>query len=94
VIESEGSLFIGGLQQTMVWTLKKNQISHNTIPGFMERFGSAYSAEIRAFADCILEDRPIPVTRIEVRAVTVIAVATTRSLDEARPATLDEIGGR
>jgi inositol 2-dehydrogenase len=93
VIGSEGSLFMGGLQQTMVWTLKKNQISHDTIPGFMERFGSAYVAEIRAFVDCILEDRPIPVTGVEARAATAIAIAATRSLDESRPVMLSEISG-
>jgi len=75
VIGSEGSLFIGGLQQTMVWTLTKNQIAHDTIPGFMERFGAAYAAEIRAFVDCILEDKPIQVTGVEARAATAIAIA-------------------
>jgi predicted dehydrogenase len=92
VIGSEGSLFIGGLQQTMVWTLTKNQIAHDTIPGFMERFSAAYAAEIRAFVDCILEDKPIQVTGVEARAATAIAIAATRSLDEARPVGLDEIG--
>jgi TPP-dependent trihydroxycyclohexane-1,2-dione (THcHDO) dehydratase len=29
------------LQQTMTWALKKNQISHDTIPGFMARLKSA-----------------------------------------------------
>ena len=93
VIGSEGSLFIGGLQQTMVWTLKKNEISHDTIPGFMERFGAAYAAEISAFVECVLEDRPVPVTGQDARAATAIAIAATRSLDETRPVTLSEVGG-
>jgi len=93
VIGSEGSLFVGGLQGTMIWTLRKNQISHDTIPGFMERFGAAYAAEIRAFVDAIVEDRPIPVSAADARAATAIAVAATRSLDEVRPVTLAEIGG-
>jgi inositol 2-dehydrogenase len=91
VIGSQGSLFIGGLQQTMVWTLKKNQISHDTIPGFKERFEAAYAAEIRAFVECVREDRPVPVTGQDARLATVIAIAATRSLDEARPVTLAEI---
>jgi len=93
VIGSEGSVFIGGLQQTMTWTLKKNQISHDTIPGFMARFADAYASEIRAFVDCIVEDRPAPITGADARAATAIAIAATRSLDEARPFTLAEIGG-
>jgi predicted dehydrogenase len=92
VVGSEGSVFIGGLQQTMTWTLKKNQISHDTIPGFMARFADAYAAEIRAFVDCIVEDLPIPITGADARASTAIAIAATRSLDEARPVTLAEVG--
>jgi predicted dehydrogenase len=92
VVGSEGSVFIGGLQQTMTWTLKKNQISHDTIPGFMARFADAYAAEIRAFVDCIVEDRPVPITGADARASTAIAIAATRSLDEARPVTLAEVG--
>jgi scyllo-inositol 2-dehydrogenase (NAD+) len=94
VIGSQGSLFIGGLQHTMVWTLKQNQVSHDTIPGFMERFGPAYAAELRAFVDCVLQDQPVPVTGSDARRATAIAVAATRSLDEGRPVALAEIGGQ
>jgi predicted dehydrogenase len=93
IIGSEGSVFIGGLQQTMTWTLKKNQISHDTIPGFMARFAEAYAAEIRAFVNCVVEDRPVPITGADARVATAIAIAATRALDEARPVTLTEVGG-
>ena len=93
VVGSGGSVFIGGLQQTMTWTLKKNQISHDAIPGFMARFADAYAAEIRAFVDCIIQDRPVPITGADARAATAIAIAATRSLDEARPVNIAEVGG-
>ena len=35
VIGSEGSVFIGGLQGTMVWTMQKNQ-AHSPLPGAIE----------------------------------------------------------
>lgn len=91
VIGSEGSLFIGGLQRTMTWTLKKNQVSHDTIPYFMERFGEAYAAEIRAFINAIENDEPVAVDGQDGRAATAIAIAATRSLDEGRPVLVSEI---
>lgn len=92
VIGSEGTLLIGGLQQTMTLTLKKNNISHDTIPGFMDRFASAYAGEIRDFVLAVEEDRPVSITGHDARAATAIAIAATRSLDEERPVTLAEIG--
>jgi inositol 2-dehydrogenase len=91
VIGSEGSLFIGGLQHTMTWTLKKNQVSHDTIPYFMERFGTAYAAEIRGFIHAVENDEPVLVNGYDGRAATAIAIAATRSLDEARPVLLSEV---
>ncbi len=92
IIGSEGSLFVGGLQQTPTLLLKKNNISHDTIPGFMERFGEAYAGEIRDFIEAIEADRAVTVTGEDARAATAIAVAATLSLDEARPVMVNEIG--
>lgn len=85
VIGSEGTLFIGGLQQTMTWTLTKGQISHDTIPGFMERFAQAYADEIRDFVEAIDRDRDVAVSGSDARAATAIAVAATQSLDNGQP---------
>jgi hypothetical protein len=41
-----------------------------------------------------VEDRPIPVTGADARAAAAIAIAATRSLDEARPVTVAEVGGQ
>ncbi|MCI0393925.1 MAG: inositol 2-dehydrogenase [Chloroflexi bacterium] len=92
IIGSEGSLMVGGLQQTPVLLLKPNNVSHDTIPGFMARFATAYAAELRAFVTAVAEDRPVAVDGRDARAVTAIGVAATRSLDEGRPVWLSEIG--
>ncbi|MDT8305588.1 MAG: inositol 2-dehydrogenase [Anaerolineae bacterium] len=94
VIGSEGSLMIGGLQGTAVLTMTKNNIAHDTIPGFMERFREAYAAELRAFVDAVLEKREVAVTGRDARAATAIGIAATRSFDEQRPVALDEIEER
>jgi inositol 2-dehydrogenase len=92
VLGSEGALQIGTLQQTATLTLTSQGISHDTIPGFMERFGDAYAAEIRGFVASVLEDREPSVTGEDARKATAIGMAATRSLDEARPVMLSEIG--
>jgi len=91
VIGSQGSLFIGGLQQTPTLLLKKNNVSHDTIPGFMERFGDAYAGEIRDFIEAIEAGRDVSVTGEDARAATAIAVAATLSLDEGRPVLVSEV---
>jgi inositol 2-dehydrogenase len=92
VLGSQGSLQIGSLQQTPTLVMTRHGITHDTIPGFMERFGDAYAAEIRDFVACVLEDREPQVTGEDARKVTAIGIAATRSLDESRPVMLSEVG--
>lgn len=92
VLGSEGVLQIGSLQQTSTVVLTRQGITHDTIPGFMERFGDAYAAEIRDFVSCILEDRAPSVTGEDARKATAIGMAATLSLDESRPVLVSEIG--
>lgn len=91
VIGSEGSVMIGGLQHTSMFTLTKNSVAHDTIPGFMERFADAYAAELRAFVQAVLDDRDVPVSGHDARAATAIGLAATRSFDEQRPVLLSEV---
>ncbi len=91
VIGSEGSVIIGGLQQTAMLTMTKNSIAHDTIPGFMERFREAYAAELRAFVSAIREGREVPISGRDARAATAIGTAATRSFDEGRPVLVSEV---
>jgi inositol 2-dehydrogenase len=91
VLGSEGVLQIGYLQQTPTLVMTQQGIAHDTIPGFMERFGDAYAAEIRDFVACILEDRVPLVTGEDARKATAIGIAATLSLDETRPVILSEV---
>jgi scyllo-inositol 2-dehydrogenase (NAD+) len=85
VIGSKGSVMIGGLQHTPALVLTRNSVTYDTIPGFTERFGHAYAAEIQDFVTAVLEDRPTAVSGADARAATAIGIAATRSLDEGRP---------
>jgi len=61
------------------------------VPYFMERFGTAYSEEIRGFIACILEGRQPLVTGADARAAMKIGIAATISMDESRPVLVSEV---
>jgi myo-inositol 2-dehydrogenase/D-chiro-inositol 1-dehydrogenase len=58
---------------------------------FMERYVESYVAEIRAFVECVLDDKTPPVTGLDGRVPVVMGYAAKRSLEEARPVRLSEI---
>jgi inositol 2-dehydrogenase len=91
VLGSKGGLIIGKDRYTDIVMMTENSISHDTVPYFMERFGTAYAEEIRAFITCLVEDRAPHVSGADARAALKIALAATRSLDEARPVLVSEI---
>lgn len=92
VLGSEGGLMIGKMQMTDTLILTRQGVIHDTVPYFMERFGSAYAEEIREFVSCILEDRAPAITGFDARAATAIGVAATLSLDQDRTVNVSETG--
>jgi scyllo-inositol 2-dehydrogenase (NAD+) len=91
VLGTEGSLWIGYLQQTQTLVLNRQGVTHDTVPYFMERFGFAYGEEIRVFCRHIVENTLPDVTGEDARAATLIGIAATLSLDEGRPVTISEV---
>ncbi len=91
VLGTEGSLWIGYLQQTPVLVLNRQGVSHDTVPYFMERFGFAYAEQIRVFVKHILDDTEPTITGVDAKAATAIGIAATKSLDEERPVDISEI---
>lgn len=91
VLGTDGSLWIGYLQQTPTLVLTRGGVTHDTVPYFMERFGAAYAEEIRAFVRHIVNGTDPDVTGEDARAATAIGIAATLSLDEERPVLISEI---
>jgi myo-inositol 2-dehydrogenase / D-chiro-inositol 1-dehydrogenase len=58
---------------------------------FMERYTESFAAELKAFVDAVLEDKPVPVTGADSRVPVVMALAARKSYDEHRPVRLEEI---
>ena len=91
VLGSKGGLIIGKDRYTDVVVMTENHVAHDTVPYFMERFGTAYAEEIRGFIACIVEGREPLVTGADARAAMKIGLAATISLDEGRPVMVDEV---
>lgn len=60
---------------------------------FLERYNDAFIAEEKEFIDCVINDKPTPVTGDDGLQPVRIAIAAKKSLDEGRPVKLDEIEG-
>jgi predicted dehydrogenase len=79
LLGTEGTLRIGYLRETPLFVMKKNQVAHDTVPHFMERFAGAYTAQLQDFARNVLQGRPAPVTIDDGLAALRIAVAARES---------------
>jgi myo-inositol 2-dehydrogenase / D-chiro-inositol 1-dehydrogenase len=59
---------------------------------FMDRYTESFAAEVIAFVDAVLHNRPVPVTGRDARVSVVIGLAAGKSYREGRPVKLSEIG--
>lgn len=66
-------------------------VSEKPLHFFLERYKSAFIAEMTAFVDAVREDKPVPVTGEDGLADLLVALAAGKSLKEKRPVTLAEI---
>ncbi len=58
---------------------------------FMQRYTDSFTAEVQAFTEAVLEDKPVPVTGADSRMPVVMALAAGKSALEHRPVALSEI---
>jgi inositol 2-dehydrogenase len=85
VLGSEGGIMIGYGQHTPVVLLTKKGAAHDFVPYIMERFGEAYTSELKYFVDCIYKNQNPSVTGQDGRAALEIALAATQSYKKAKP---------
>ena len=74
-------------------TVSDARAVHRDLPlnFFMDRYTESYVNEIKAFAACILNDAPPPVSGLDGRIPVVMGYAAKKSLAERRPVSLVEI---
>jgi scyllo-inositol 2-dehydrogenase (NAD+) len=77
ILGTTGTLRIGYLRETPLFVMTKNQVAHDTVPFFMERFRDAYPAQLQNFADNLRNDRQPPITIDDAMETLRIALAAT-----------------
>ena len=88
---TKGSLIVGYYQQTPLLVMTREGITHDAVPYFMERFETAYLAQIQNFVDNVLHGRPPAITGADAVAALRISIAATTSQHEGRPVDVSEI---
>jgi predicted dehydrogenase len=85
---TKGSIQIGYYRQTPILTMTPEGISHDAVPYFMERFETAYLAQIQDFAEHVRKGLPPSITAADAVAALKISVAANQSMREGRPVDL------
>ncbi len=88
IVGTEGTIQIGYDRETQILVMKKDTVSHDTIPGFYERFENAYIVQLQNFVQNVLQGRQPPITCDDGIAAQKIALAATQSLHENRVVTV------
>lgn len=91
ILGTEGTLKVGYLRETPILHLTKNNVSHDVVPYFPERFGEAYVVQLDDFVQNLRLDRPPPVTVVDGVEALRVAVAATRSSKIAEPVEVDSL---
>jgi scyllo-inositol 2-dehydrogenase (NAD+) len=84
IVGTEGTIQIGYDRETPVLLMTKDTISHDTIPGFYERFENAYIVQLQDFVRNLTEGRAPPITIDDGIAAQRISLAATLSAQENR----------
>jgi len=79
ILGTEGTLRVGYLRETPLLVMTKNNVSHDTVPFFPERFGQAYVDQLKNFGENLLGGQPPPVTIEDGIEALRVALAATES---------------
>jgi scyllo-inositol 2-dehydrogenase (NAD+) len=86
-----GTVRVGYLRETPIVTMTKNNIAHDTVPYFMERFERAYTLQLQNFARNVLQGRAPPIVISDGVEALRIALAATAACRTGQPVRVDSI---
>jgi scyllo-inositol 2-dehydrogenase (NAD+) len=92
IVGTHGTLRIGRLDNTPILVLTANQVCHDILADFLQRFGPAYAAQIEAFVACIVQEKQPSVGIQDARAALQVCLAATRSQHTGKPVRVDAQG--
>ena len=90
ILGTTGTLRIGYHRETPLFVMTKNQVAHDTVPFFMERFRDAYPAQLQNFVDNLSKDREPPITIDDAIGSLRIALAATRAQSTGKVVSLKD----
>jgi scyllo-inositol 2-dehydrogenase (NAD+) len=90
ILGTTGTIRIGYLRETPLFVMTKNQVAHDTVPFFMERFRDAYTVQLQSFVDNLRNDREPPVTIDDGIGALRIALGATRAQATGLPVSLKD----
>ncbi len=90
LLGTTGTIRIGYLRETPLFVMTKNQVAHDTVPFFMERFRDAYTVQLQNFVDNLRNDREPAITIDDASGSLRIALAATRAHETGFPVSLKD----
>jgi predicted dehydrogenase len=85
VLGDEGSLLIGGLQQTPLSVLSRDGVTHDVFPWYPQRFADGFAAELVAFVDALQAGHAPQPGGLDGRRATQIGLACVESWRSGQP---------
>ena len=85
ILGTAGTIRVGYIRETPILLMTKNNVSHDTVPYFMERFERAYARQLQNFAQNVLGDRDAPVTIVDGIEALRVALAATEAQKKNQP---------
>ncbi|MBE3580647.1 MAG: inositol 2-dehydrogenase [Thermoanaerobacteraceae bacterium] len=94
VLGSKGCILVGNPPLThAVLSTEEGFLNDKLQNFFIERYREAYIEEIKAFVDCLLNDKEPPVTGMDGLQPVLIGLAAKKSLFEGRPIPINSLSG-
>src|ERR1700722_9183447 len=88
ILGTTGTLRIGYLRETPMFVMTKNQVAHDTVPFFMERFRDAYTVQLQNFVDNLREGRSPQITIADATGALRISLAASKAQSSAETVVL------
>lgn len=89
IMGTEGTIQIGYLRETPITILKKEGVSHDTVPYFMERFEQSYIIQLKDFIEKARAEKEPSVTIEDGERALLVGHAATHSLHQNLPVVIN-----
>lgn len=90
ILGTNGTIQIGYLRETPIIILKKESISHDTVPNFMERFEKSYILQLKDFIDKAFNQKQPSITINDGELALVVGHAAIKSYELRCPVIIDK----